>query len=159
MSINSFNPLRDILKVIDALLANQLLLWNNEFKLHIYQNNNNDNDYLCIFKALTVVLAVCVSVARSQYYYQQQQPLYTTRQERASPPAPPPYKPAPPPPYAPHPPPSYGPAAYAFDWKVLDDYTKNNYGHQVGRSLFDFMENVSVISRLRQTNLNDRKVI
>ena len=122
-----------------ALLANQLLLWNNEFKLHIYQNNNNDNDYLCIFKALTVVLAVCVSVARSQYYYQQQQqPLYTTRQERASPPAPPPYKPAPPPPYAPHPPPSYGPAAYAFDWKVLDDYTKNNYGHQVGKSLFDF---------------------
>ena len=93
------------------------------------------------FKALTVVLAVCVSVARSQYYYQQQQqPLYTTRQERASPPAPPPYKPAPPPPYAPHPPPSYGPAAYAFDWKVLDDYTKNNYGHQVGRCLFDFME-------------------
>ena len=115
MRINSFNPLRDILKVIDALLANQLLLWNNEFKLHIYQNNNNDNDYLCIFKALTVVLAVCVSVARSQYYYQQQQqPLYTTRQERASPPAPPPYKPAP----APYP--SYPPASYAFDWKVLD---------------------------------------
>ena len=139
MRINSFNPLRDIIKVIDALLVNQSLLWNNEFKLvHIYQNDNNDNDYLCIFKALTVVLAVCVSVARSQYYYQQQQPLYTTRQERASPPAPPPYKPAPPPPYAPHPPPSYGPAAYAFDWKVLDDYTKNNYGHQVGKSLFDF---------------------
>ena len=129
---------------------NQSQLCNNEFKLTSIPINNNDNVYLCIFKALTVVLAVCVSVARSQYYYQQQQPLYTTRQERASPPAPPPYKPAPPPPYAPHPPPpSYGPAAYAFDWKVLDDYTKNNYGHQVGRSLFDFMENVSVISPIR----------
>jgi len=80
-------------------------------------------------KALTVVLAVCVSVARSQYYYQhQQQPLYTTRQERASPPAPPPYKPAP----APYP--SYPPASYAFDWKVLDTYTKNDYGHQETRN-------------------------
>ena len=113
------------------------------------------------FKALTVVLAVCVSVARSQYYYQQQQqPLYTTRQERASPPAPPPYKPAPPPPYAPHPPPSYGPAAYAFDWKVLDDYTKNNYGHQVGRCLFDFMEkNLCYFTKGTLIYLNDRKVI
>merc|ERR1719411_2336839 len=76
-------------------------------------------------KALGVLIAVCISTARSQFYYQQPFPS-SIRVERANPPPEPT-------PYKPEPYPSYPPASYAFDWKVLDSYTKNDYGHQESR--------------------------
>merc|ERR1711976_148725 len=85
--------------------------------------------YLCntlfTMKALGVLIAVCISTARSQFYYQQPFPS-SIRVERANPPPEPT-------PYKPEPYPSYPPASYAFDWKVLDSYTKNDYGHQESR--------------------------